>query len=158
MQMLTLSSNHFLDRYILNIEFAKKANISPNAYRYWQGVSAAHFESSRTIFLLKKSIPKKYETIASQCTDLSGFVLSSAFCSFTGLASSHLTRSNSSKLYEKLSIKQIGKIKFVNLKKFYDELGLSYEKSLYIEKCCFFSPEPLEKKIQLTPTMCVGYY
>ncbi len=158
MQMLILSSNHFLDRYILNIEFAKKVGISPNAYRYWQGVSAAQYEGSRTVFLLKNTLPKKYENFVSQCTDLSGFVLASAFCSFTGLASSHLTRSNKSKLYEKFDIKEFGKIKFVNLKKFYDDLGLSYEHSLYIEKCCFFSPEPLEKKIQLTSTMCVGYY
>ncbi len=158
MQMLTLSSNHFLDNYILNSEFAKKAGISPNAYRYWQGVSAAHFESSRTIFLLKKSVPQKYQHIAELCTNLKGLVLSSAFCAHTGLTSSHLTKSNGSKLYEKLSIVKIGKIKFVNLQAFYDELGLDYNYNLYIEKCCFFSPEPLEKKIQLTSTMCVGYY
>lgn len=158
MQMLTLSSDHFLDRYILNTEFFKKAGISPNAYRYWKGISAANFEGSRTVFLLKNTIPKKYEEITATCKDLSGLVLSSAFCSFTGLPSSHLTKSNNSKLYEKLQIVTIEGIKFVNLKKFYDDLGLTYDYNLYIEKCCYFSPEPLEKKIKLTSTMCVGYY
>lgn len=158
MRMLTLSSNHFLDRFILNIEFFKKANISPNAYRYWKDVNAANFEGSKTVFLQKNSIPKKYEFIASTCRDLSGFVLSSAFCSFTGLASSHLTKSNNSKLYDKLQIIVVEGVKFVNLKKFYDDLELSYDYNLYIEKCCYFSPEPLEKKIRLTNTMCVGYY
>lgn len=158
MQMLTLSSDHFLDRYILNTEFFKKAGISPNAYRYWKDIKAANFEGSRTIFLLKSSIPKKYEEISLACKDLSGFVLSSAFCSFTGLSSSHLTKSNNSKLYERLHVITLNGVKFVNLKKFYDDLGLSYDYNLYIEKCCFFSPEPLEKKIQLTSTMCVGYY
>lgn len=158
MQMLTLSSDHFLDRYILNREFFKKANISPNAYRYWKGVSAATFEGSKSVFLLKSTIPKKYEEIAFSCKDLSGLVLSSAFCSFTGLSSSHLTKSNNSKLYNKLQISMIEGVKFVNLKKFYDDLELPYDYNLYIEKCCYFSPEPLEKKIRLTGTMCVGYY
>lgn len=158
MQMLTLSSNHFLDRYILNIELCKKANISPNTYRYWKDVKAANFESSRTVFLLKNSIPKKYEDIVNSCEDLSGFVPSNAFCSFTGLSNSHLIKSNNSNLYDKLDIKIVKGIKFVNLKKFYDDLKLSYDYNIYIEKCCYFSPEPLEKKIRLTNTMCVGYY
>ncbi len=158
MKMLTLSANHFLDLYVLNAEFSKKAKISANAYRYWKNIYAASFESSRSVFLKKDTIPKKHEKIISSCHDLSGLVLSSAFCSFTGLSSSHLTKSNGSKLYEKLEITIIEGIKFVNLKKFYDDLGLSYDYNLYIEKCCYFSPEPLEKKIKLTSTMCVGYY
>lgn len=158
MRMITLSANHFLDNYILNIEFSKKAGISPNAYRYWKNANAARFESSRTVFLSKNSILEKHLKIAQDCSDLSGYVLASAFCSYTGLSSSHLTKSNNSKLYEKLHIDIIEGIKFVDLKKFYDDLGLGYDYNLYIEKCHFFSPEPLEKKIQLTESMCVGYY
>ncbi len=158
MQMLTLSSNTFLDNYILNVEFSKKAGISLNAYRYWKGVSAATYDGSRTVFLLKSSVLKKYEKVVNNCSNLSGLVLSSAFCSFSGLSNSHLTKSNNSKLYEKLHVELIEGVKFVNLKRFYDDLGLSYDYNIYIEKCCYFSPEPLEKKIRLTNTMCVGYY
>ncbi len=158
MQMLTLSVNTFLDSYVLNAQFSKKASISPNAYRYWKNVKAASFEGSRSIFLKKDTIPKKYVSIIKDCQDLTGFVPSSAFCSFTGLSSSHLTKSNNSKLYEKLDVVVVEGVKFVNLQKFYDDLGLSYDYNLYIEKCCYFSPEPLEKKIKLTNTMCVGYY
>lgn len=158
MLMLTLPSNCFLDSYILNAEFAKKAGISSNAYRYWRDIIAAKFEGSRTVFLKVQHIPKKYEHIANECTKLNGLVLSSAFCSFTGLASSHLIKSNGSNLYDKFQIFTICGIKFVNLQKFYDDLGLSYTYNIYIEKCCFFSPAPLEKKIKLTSTMCVGYY
>ncbi len=158
MQMFTLSANNFLDDFVLNAEFCKLATISANAYRYWKSVKAASFEGSRSIFLQKNTIPSKYEKTLHKCSDLNGLVLSSAFCSFTGLSSSHLTKSNNSKLYEKLQILSIEGVKFVNLKKFYDDLGLSYDFNLYIEKCCYFSPEPLEKKIKLTNTMCVGYY
>lgn len=158
MQMSVLSSNSFLNSYILNIQFSKLAKISPNAYRYLKNIQAASFEGSRTVFLHKNSIPKKHLHVLKFCDDLSGLVLASAFCNFTGLCSSHLTKSNHSKLYEILEIKIINGIKFINLQKFYDDLGLSYDYNLYIEKCCYFSPEPLEKKIKLTSTMCVGYY
>lgn len=158
MFMINLPSNCFLDNYILNVEFSRKANISSNAYRYWKDIIAARFEGSRTVFLKKRYIPEKYQEVASQCTPLNGLVSSAAFCSFTGLASSHLIKSNGSNLYEKFQIVNICGVKFVNLKKFYDDLKLDYSYNIYIEKCCFFSPAPLEKKIQLTGTMCVGYY
>ncbi len=158
MRMLTLSSNTFLDNYILNSEFSKKAGISSNAYRYWKGVIAAAYDGSRTVFLLKSSVLKKYQNVANLCTNLSGLVPSNSFCAFTGLSNSHLIKSNRSKLYEKLHVKIIDGVKFVNLQRFYDDLGLSYDYHIYIEKCCYFSPEPLEKKIRLTNTMCVGYY
>lgn len=158
MLMLTLPSNCFLDSYILNVEFAKKADISPNAYRYWKDMIAAKFEGSRTVFLTTKSVPQKYKHITQTCTKLDGLVSSSAFCSYTGLASSHLIKSNGSNLYEKFRILTICGVKFVDLKQFYDDLGLDYAYNIYIEKCCYFSPAPLEKKIQLTSTMCVGYY
>lgn len=158
MRVLTISSNHFLDNYILNAQFAKIANISLNAYRYWKDMTAVRYEGSRTIFLHKNQILQKHKSALLKCENLDGLVLSSAFCSFTGLSSSHLIKSNGSNLYELLHVKMIDGIKFVNLKQFYDDLNLSYEYNLYIEKCHFFSPEPLEKKIQLTKTMCVGYY
>lgn len=158
MLMVTLPSNCFLDNYTLNTEFSKKAAISPNAYRYWKSIVAAKYESTRTIFLETKFIPAKYDGIVRTCTNLCGLVPSAVFCSYTGLASSHLIKSNGSKLYEKFRIITICGIKFVDLKQFYDDLELDYRYNIYIEKCCYFSPAPLEKKIKLTSTMCIGYY
>lgn len=158
MQMLWLSTNHFLDNFVLGAEFAHHANISGNAYRYWKHGIAAKFEGSRTVFLQKSSIPPKHTSALAHCTPLEGMVPSQAFCDFTGLAPSHLTQSNGSRLYEKLHIITVNGIKFVNLKRFYDDLGLAYHFHIYIEKCHFFAPTPLEKKIKLTDTLCVGYY
>lgn len=155
---LTLAPNQFLDEYILNYELSILANISQNAYKFWKNIVCASYSDTRTIFLHKDYILPKYKELITSCTDLSGFVLSSAFCSFTGLASSHLIKSNKSNLYEKLEIKQIGKLKFVNLKKLYDDIGLSYDKTIYIEKCKYFSPTPFEKRIKLTASLCLGYY
>ncbi len=155
---LTLASNQFLDGYVSNYEISLLAGISQNAYKGWKNVVAASYSGTRAVFLYAKSLPPRHAALAKNCTDLSGCVLAGAFCSFTGLASSHLTRSNNSNLYEKLEIKQIGRLKFVNLKKLYDDLGLPYDMRIYIEKCKYFSPAPLEKRVRLTPTLCLGYY
>ncbi|MDL2345980.1 cysteine permease [Campylobacter hyointestinalis] len=153
-----IPSNQCLDDYILNYELCKIANINSNTYLFWKNVICASYQGSKTIFLHKSSILDKYKSYIDKCTNLNGYVLASAFCSFTGLANSHLVKSNKSNLYDKLDIKSIDKLKFINLKKFYDDLGLPYEMRIYIEKCKYFSPTPLEKRIKLTDTLCLGYY
>lgn len=158
MQKIILAPNEFLDDYVLNFELCRGADISQNAYKFWKNTISASYSGSRTVFLHKKSIPKKYQHLLPACSNLEGLVLASAFCSFTGLASSHLTFSNGSNLYEMLGIKKIARFKFVNLKNFYDKLDLSYDTRIYIEKCKYFSPAPLEKRIKLTGSLCLGYY
>ncbi len=153
-----LSPNAFLDDFILNYELAERARISTNAYKFWPRVISAGYEGSRAVFLHKASILPKYSHLISGCSDLSGLVLSSAFCYLTGLAPSHLTKNSCSQLQKKLHIKTIGRYKFVDLRRLYDDLGLDYGAQIYIEKCKYFSPEPLEKRIKLTPTLCLGYY
>lgn len=156
--MTLLPHNQWLDGYILNKEFSLLANISSNAYRYWRDGEAAKFDGSRVVFLKKDSIPKKYNSIVKQCADLSGLVKSQSFCKYTGLAPSHLIKKNNSCIYKCLEIVDICDIKLVNLKKFYDDLGLEYDYHIYIEKCKYFAPSPLEKKIHLSNGICVGYY
>jgi hypothetical protein len=158
MQMNTLSNNDFLDNYVLNKELCAKVGISSNAYRFWKNVKAAKYDGCRAVFLDKKSILEKYQKILQSCTDLSGMVQSNAFCTYTGIAPSHLIKSNNSCLYNLLEIKDLYGIKFVNLKKFYDDLNLDYRYNIYVEKCKFFGPSPFEKKIKLTAEMCLGYY
>lgn len=158
MTSIILPPNEFLDNYILNAQFHKIANISKNAYKFWKNVNIARYQGTKTIFIHKNCILKKYENLIDKCENLNGYVLASAFCSFTTLAPSHLVEKNNSQIYKLLDIKEICGVKFVNLKKFYDFLGLSYTQHIYIEKCHFFSPTPLEKRIKITNTMCVGYY
>ena len=154
----TLSSNSFLDDYVLNCEFSTICKISNGAYKFWKNIVVASYQDSRTIFLHKKSIPIKYQYALKSCANLDGFVLASAFCSFTGVANSHLVASNGSNLHDILEIKMVDKFKFVNLKKLYDDLGLAYSTYIYIEKCKYFSPTPFEKRIKITDTLCLGYY
>ena len=156
--MEILSNKQFLDNYILNKELCELVGISSNAYRFWKNVRAAKYDGSRVVFLDKRTTLKKYSKIISTCKDLSGFVLSGAFCKYTGIAPSHLIKSNNSSLYNKLEIIEIHGIKFVNLKKFYDDLGLDYSYQIYVEKCKYFGPSPLEKKIKLSQELCLGYY
>lgn len=153
-----LGSNEFLNEYLLCCEFSKICGVSQNAYKYWSKVVSAHYSGSRTVFLHRDSIPAKFSSYIVLCTKLDGLVLSSAFCAFTGLSSSHLIKSNNSSFYKLVEIKQICGIKFVNLKKFYDDFGLSYDKQIYIEKSKYFSPSPLERQIRLTSTLSLGYY
>jgi len=158
MKMYKISHNTTLDGYILNYEFSKIAKISSNAYRFWKDIIAVKYDGCRVVFLKINTIPKKYKNIVENCTKLNGFVQSQAFCKYTGLASSHLIKSNNSKVYSFLDILDIGTVKFVNLRKFYDDLGLDYSYHIYIEKCRYFGPSPFEKKIKLSNGMCVGYY
>ncbi|ACM63511.1 TPA: cysteine permease [Campylobacter lari] len=153
-----LPPNQFLDDYVLNVQLHQLANISKNAYKFWKNVQAARYQGTRVIFLHKKSILTKYQDLIKECENLSGYVLASAFCSFTTLAPSHLVEKNNSQIYKILDIKEVCGIKFVNLKAFYDLLKLDYNYNIYIEKCHFFSPTPLEKRIKITESMCVGYY
>lgn len=158
MQMGVLSNKEFLDSYILNKELCLLAGLSSNSYRFWRDVEAVRYDGCRAVFLKKETILKKYIDIASTCKDLSGFVHSQAFCKYTGIAPSHLVEKNGSILYKKLQIINLCGIKLVNLKRFYDDLGLDYSYNIYVEKCKYFGPSPLEKKIQLSPEMCLGYY
>jgi hypothetical protein len=158
MKMGTLSNKEFLDNYILNKELCSLTGISSNAYRFWKDVKAVKYDGCRAVFLEKRTILKKYKDIVSTCRDLSGFIQSQAFCKYTGIAPSHLVKNNNSVLYKKLKIIDLHGIKLVNLKKFYDDLGLDYSYNIYVEKCKYFGPSPLEKKIKLSPEMCLGYY
>ena len=158
MHMSTLTHNQWLDGYILNKELSLLAGISSNAYRYWKGVEAAKFDDARVVFLRKESILPKYKALTKECTDLTGMVQSGAFCKYTGLAPSHLIEHNHSCIYKALHIIDVCDVKFVNLKKFYDDLGLDYQYHIYIEKCKYFGPSPFEKKINLSNGICVGYY
>lgn len=153
-----LAPNEFLDDYVLGAELAKNAGISSNAYLFWKNVISAKFENSRIVFLRKNSIPVKFQTIIKTCTPLNGLIPTGVFCSFASLAPSHLVAKNGSKIYELFKFYEICGIKFIDLKKFYDDFNLSYSYRIYIEKCKFFSPAPFEKRIKLTETMCLGYY
>lgn len=158
MTMSVLPHNQWLNHYVLNKELSLLAGISSNAYRYWNSAEAAKFDDARVVFLRKESILPKYQALISQCTDLSGMVQSQAFCKYTGLAPSHLVEHNHSCIYKVLEIIDVCDVKFVNLKKFYDDLDLAYHYQIYIEKCKYFAPSPLEKKINLSNGICVGYY
>lgn len=158
MRMRKISYKTTLENYILNYELAKLAKISSNAYRFWKNVRVVKYDECRIVFLDKNTLPEKYKSFVNLCTNLSGYVQSQAFCKYTGLAPSHLIQSNNSKIYDILDILQIGTVKFVNLKKFYDDLGLDYDYHIYIEKCKYFGPTPLEKKMKLSEEICLGYY
>lgn len=158
MIMDKISYNTTLDDYILNSQLATLANISSNAYRFWKNVKSVKYDESRIVYLKKSTIPARYDDYVAKCTNLDGFVQTQAFCKFTGLAPSHLTRSNKSKIYDIFNILKIGSVKLVNLDDFYDYLGLDKNLHIYIEKCKYFGPFPLERKIKLGGGMCVGYY
>lgn len=156
--MRILEPNEFLDDFVLLAEFNKKASLSKNAYKSWKNHQVARYGGTRSLFLNKACILPKYALSLKECTSLNGFVLAAAFCSFSSLSPSHLVAKNKSKLYDLFELKIICGTKFINLKAFYDFLGLKYSYHLYIEKCRFFGPTPLEKRIKLSENMCVGYY
>lgn len=79
MKSLILPPNEFLDHYVLNVEFSHFANISKNAYKFWKKAEIGRYQGTRIVFLHKNCILEKHQNALKQCTDLSGFVLASAF-------------------------------------------------------------------------------
>lgn len=158
MQNIIIPDNKTLDDFVYLLEFSKLANIHANSYRYWAKGLSAKYNGGKAVFLHKEHIIKKHQHIINQCSDLSGYITASAFCSLTGLASSHLNACNRSSLLDILQIRMIDNLKFVNLDALYEHLELSKKYNIYIEKCKYFSPTPLEKRIKLTSTLCLGYF
>lgn len=138
MKSLILPPNEFLDHYILNTEFHRFAGISKNAYKFWKNVEIGRYQGTRIIFLHRNCILEKHQQALRQCSGLNGFVLASAFCSFTGLAPSHLVEKNNSSIYKLLELKEICGIKFVNLKKFYDFFRAKLSSAYLYRKMPFF--------------------
>lgn len=130
--------------------------MSPNAFNYWKSSSLATYQDSSIVFVRKNTVPKAYLHYLSSCSDLKGFVQSSAFCRYIGLAPSLLIFSNKSQFKNFVKIKQIGRCKLVDLNDFYARFNLSKEKYIYVDKCKNFSA--LEKKIKITKVLCLGYY
>ena len=153
-----LSFNHCLDEYLLNVELSRLAGISTQHYRYWASTVAASYLNDRAVFLKRNTLPKKYAHLEKECSDLKGLVTASAFCACTQLARSHLNMNNNSALSRILDIKNISGFVFVDFNKFLQDFSLSKDQCIYIEKCSFFAPQPLEKRIKLTSTLCLGYY
>lgn len=156
MKMYHLSDNSVLDNFILAKELMRLANISPNAFRYWKECISAKYDKSRIVYIHKDFIHKKYHHLIPECTPLDGLIQSAPFCRYTNLPSSHLTKSNNSTLYKLFDIKMVEGVKFINMKSFLDKFKLDYSYTIYIEKCKYFAP--LEKKIQLSKSLCLGYY
>lgn len=158
MNKITLPNNQTLENYILNKELFTLADISQNAYKFWKNIKYAQYPNSRIVFLDKNTIAKKYENLIPKCSNLSGLVLASAFCSMSNLAPSHLNPNNNSNLLNVIKLVDIAGIKFIDLNDFFTKLKIPLNSHIYIEKCCYFAPEPFEKKIKLTNTLCLGYY
>ncbi|MCV6609086.1 MAG: cysteine permease [Campylobacterales bacterium] len=153
---IVLSDNERLDRYVLGKELMEILDLTPNAFRYWKDCVFAKYDSSSIVFIEKKTVPTKYKKYLSMCSDLSGKVQSSAFCRYTGLSPSLLVESNKSEFKGIIEIEKIGRCKLVNINKFYKQYGLPNHYVIYIDKCKNFSY--MEKKIQLTKSLCMGYY
>lgn len=145
-----------LDDFVLAKDLMELCGLSANAFRYWKNAYLASYENSQIVFIKRSSIPSRHYQKASACTDLSGYVQSVAFCRYTGLSSSLLTKNNKGKIKDFLDILSIGRCKLVSLRRFYEHFGLRLDLYVYIDKCKNFSP--LEKKIQITKTLCLGYY
>ncbi len=156
MKMYQISDSTVLDNYVLAKELMRLANISTNGFRYWKECIAVKYYKSRVVYIHKEFVHPKYKHLVANCTKLDGLVQSAPFCRYTNLSSSHLTLSNRSNLLSVLEVKFVDGVKFVNLKKLLDRYGLTQENTIYIEKCKYFAP--LEKKIPLTKSLCLGYY
>lgn len=134
----------------------KKADLSANAFRYWSKTEVVKYPNSRICFIQKETVSSKYSHLIEKCTNLDNLLLASSFCQFTNLPYSHITKSNNSSMNKILNIIEISGFKFINFQLFLDEYKLNKSHTIYIEKCHYFAS--LENKINLTKSLCMGYY
>lgn len=116
------SSYKDLTGYVWANELMKKANKSPNTYKYWKWLDV--LKCGSLSFLPKdRLIGTKYEPILDKCTNLDGLCPASHFLTLMNVSSSFLATLDKRPREGCRQLKSIwiGKIRFVKLPKWVEE-------------------------------------
>lgn len=116
-----------LNNYWLWSEIRSKLNLSNPAYKFWS-MSQNIKLNNKYVFIQKHSLPKKYIHVEHILTDLSGY-LPIRYASDQLHVNEHVFTYEKMKLYREFEYKFVADIKFVNIKKFFMEFGISVKKN-----------------------------
>ena len=120
-----------LNSFWLWKEVYAKLGISNPAYKYWKNTPNLKL-NNKYVFVQKQTLPKKHEYVEEILTDLSGY-LPIKYASDQLHVSEHLFVSEKMKLHTEFEYKFVEDVKFVNIKKFFREYGITVKKNSIIQ-------------------------
>ena len=120
-----------LNSYWLWREVSFKLGVSNPLYKYWKDTPNLKL-NNKYIFVEKNTLPQKYDYIEPVLTDLSGY-LPIKYASDRLHVNEHIFSYEKMKLYKEFEYKYVQDIKFVNIKKFFRENGITVGKNSIIQ-------------------------
>jgi hypothetical protein len=120
-----------LNSFWLWREVSSKLGVSNPLYKYWKETPNLKL-NNKYIFVEKNKLPSTYEYIEPILTDLSGH-LPIKFASDRLHVNEHIFSYEKMKLYKEFEYKFVEDVKFVNIKKFFRENGISVHKNSIIQ-------------------------
>jgi hypothetical protein len=120
-----------LNSFWLWKEVSSKLCVSNPTYKYWKNTPNIKL-NNKYIFIQKNTLPKKHEYVESILTDLSGY-LPIKYASDRLHVNEHIFSYEKMKFYKEFEYKFVQDIKFVNIKKFFTEFGISVNKNSIIQ-------------------------
>jgi len=120
-----------LNSFWLWREVSSKLGVSNPAYKYWKSTPTLKL-NNKYVFIKKDTLPSKHMHVQEILTDLSGH-LPIKFASDQLHVNEHIFSSDKMKLHKEFEYKFVSDIKFVNIKKFFRENGISVRKNSIIE-------------------------
>lgn len=120
-----------LNSFWLWREISSKLGVSNPAYKYWTNTPNLKL-NNKYIFLKKETLPQKHMHIEEILTDLSGH-LPIKYASDQLHVNEHLFSSDKMKLHREFEYKFVEDVKFVNIKKFFRENGITVTKNSLVQ-------------------------
>lgn len=120
-----------LNSYWLWREVSSKLGVSNPAYKYWKNTPNLKL-NNKYIFIQKETLPSKHSHVEKILTDLSGH-LPIKYASDRLHVNEHIFSYEKMKLYKEFEYKYVNDVKFVNIKKFFRENGISIAKNSIIQ-------------------------
>jgi len=120
-----------LNSYWLWKEVSSKLQISNPSYKYWK--NTPHIKlNNKYIFIKKGTLPEKYAFIEKELTPLNGYLPVNFAADKLHIDSRNFT-SEKMRLYSNFEYKYVCDIKFVNIRRFFNEYGIKYTKNSFFE-------------------------
>ena len=120
-----------LNSFWLWREISSKLGVSNPAYKYWKNTPNLKL-NNKYIFLQKNTLPEKHSHVEEILTDLSGH-LPIKFASDQLHVNEHLFSYDKMKMHKEFEYKFVEDVKFVNIKKFFRENGITVSKNSIIQ-------------------------
>jgi len=120
-----------LNSFWLWREVSQKLGVSNPAYKYWKSTQSMKL-NNKYVFLKKDTLPQKHLHVQEILTDLSGY-LPIKYASDQLHVNEHIFSYDKMRLHKEFEYKFVADVKFVNIRKFFKENGITLSKDSLIQ-------------------------